>query len=172
MSPPLTDREASRYFRRVAKVWQVNQYAQAPEPEVKRITQRLQSNPLFIKWFIQAVRSGERAEKLLAEPKIVLEFCVQNVLDHLRPDAADILECMTLVPRPCSIAALSFISELPAERTESAIQELLSHNVAIPHSPLALSTEESFSISNIVGLYVRNYVKISPAKQLNILKFI
>jgi hypothetical protein len=69
---PFEPREAQHYFRVTSRVWGLEDYAKLPSAAVTDYCRRLQHSPLFIKWFIQAVRTGQRPEAILANPKLIL----------------------------------------------------------------------------------------------------
>jgi len=75
---PLNGRDAANYFRRAAKVWGVFDLANATPVIVEGFCQRLQSNPLLIKWFMQSVRAGVRPTNITSDPDLFLRFCLQT----------------------------------------------------------------------------------------------
>jgi hypothetical protein len=75
---PFSKRDAAFYFRRTSRVWGVSDLAAASNQLVEEYCDKLQNNPLFIKWFIQSVRAGKRPSVLTNDPKLLLQFCLQE----------------------------------------------------------------------------------------------
>jgi LuxR family transcriptional regulator, glucitol operon activator len=141
-----------------------------PEQRIEDYCRKLQYNPLFIKWFVQGVRSGQRPEAILANPKIILEFCLQNVFNHLDEGAKFVAHVLLTIGGSHSEATLSFITEYPNQKLQQALTSLLSANIVLPRRPDRPDGDDSYSLSPLVLLYLRNYDQPAPEVQEQIIK--
>src|SRR5262249_11933900 len=108
---PFSAKEAHFFLRRACQVCGLKEIAKFPEQRIEDYCRTLQYNPMFIKWFVQGVKSGQRPEVILSHPKIILEFCLQNVFNHLDEDSKFIAHVLLTIGGSRSQATLSFISE-------------------------------------------------------------
>ena len=74
----------------------------------ERYCQRMNKNPLWLKWFVSGVQAGVRPEDLLAKPDDFLEFSMSNVYEYLSDGSRNVLQTMQVVPGKKSQAELSF----------------------------------------------------------------
>ena len=128
--PQFNMNEARNYFRRLVQAYNVKSLEKLPQKKVDHFLKRLSQSPLFIKWFVTAVQTGSRPESLVANPELILQYCLDNVFSHLGEDAKQLCRCLIAVPGQHSIAILNHLSALDIERVEVAISELLICNVA------------------------------------------
>jgi len=94
-----SDRESEFYLRAVARFWGLREIAQSTAEQAKGYCSKLQRNPLFIKWFVQAVSEGQSPQKALADPKIVLKFCLSSVFENLSEPSKRILQTLAFDSR-------------------------------------------------------------------------
>lgn len=161
---PLSSKESARYLRRSIQVWGLDSLSKIDGEETARLCAKLQHNPLFIKWFCQAVKSGQQPARILANPKIVLQFCVENVITHLDEDATLALQVLSYLSKPVDISTLMYVADLTPERVEVAIQSLIAHNI-VTATPKVNIAEDTYEVSPLIFLYVRSYTKVSQDLQ-------
>lgn len=161
---PFSEKEAEFYFRRTSEVWGVNDLSRIPKQEIKKYLNKLKNNPLFIKWFVQTVRTGKRPQSILANPKILLEYCLQNVLDYLDDDSRTALSAMISTKPPHSFALLAYYTEFDNVRLQKALVQLIACNVVSMKIEKSLG-EEYYSVSDLARMYVVNYVKVRNEDQ-------
>jgi len=89
----------------------------------------MESNPLFIKWFVSCVQSGKRAEEVLQNSQVFLDYCLRNVIEFLSEDARLVAKAMIAVAGPHTQAVLSYLTRLEGERLQIALQQLMVANV-------------------------------------------
>jgi LuxR family transcriptional regulator, glucitol operon activator len=150
-------REANHYLRKTARVWGLTDVAKFPAAKIDEYCRRLQHNPLFIKWFIQGMRAGQTAESILAKPKLLLEFCLQNVFEHLDDDAKKIAYALLTIGGYQSQATLSFITDFRSDRLQRALTRLLSANIINAQRSESLGGDDLYAITPLALLYLANY---------------
>ena len=79
--------ESRIYFRKLILAYEVRRLEKINSVTLDHYIKRLVSNPLFIKWFVTAVKSGTMPEKLLSEQSEILKFCLENVVEHIDSNA-------------------------------------------------------------------------------------
>lgn len=158
-------KEARHYLRRTARVWGLNEIAKFPEKKIEEYCARLQYNPLFIKWFVQGVQSGQRPESILANPKILLQYCMQNVFDHLPADARHVAHAALTVGGYLSQPTLAHLTELKHDRLQVALTELLSANIMIARRSEEVGGDDTYGIAPLAQYYIGNYQAPSAANQ-------
>jgi tetratricopeptide (TPR) repeat protein/cold shock CspA family protein len=167
---PFSPKEAHFYLRRACRVWGLNEIAKFPDQKIEDYCRRLQYNPLFMKWFVQGVRSGQRADAILANPKIILQFCLENVFNHLDEDAKKVAHTLLTIGGFHTQPTLSFITQFSHQRLQQALASLLSANVVVSRRADRADGEDAYSLTPLVLLYLGNYDPPSSVIQNEIVK--
>jgi LuxR family transcriptional regulator, glucitol operon activator len=162
---PFPAKEAHHYLRRTCRVWGVNDIAKFPQQKIEDYCKRLQYNPLFIKWFVQGVRAGQRPEAILANPKILLEFCLQNVFEHLSTEAKQVADALLTLGGYQSQPTLTFIADMASDRVQTALTQLLSSNIIISRRSETDDGDDTYSMSPLAQFYLGNYHAPSSDEQ-------
>ncbi|HVW75607.1 MAG TPA: NB-ARC domain-containing protein [Rhizomicrobium sp.] len=149
--------EATRYFRTVCSALNVNSLQALAQHEVQRVCGRLQYNPLWIKWFVQAVRAGARKEELLSSPKEPLAFCLENVFEKVSPEGELVLDAMLCVGGSHSVSTIAFLTGLDALTIREVVNELTAMNAIVAHVSSARGEDTRYSLEEIVRNYLYNY---------------
>ena len=123
--PPLSEKEAVQYFRALIRSHDLPEFRRHPTHEVKRYCKKLKYNPLFIKWFVLAVKSGIRPEIAINNQGLALEYCLGNVYQHLDDQSKSILEIFIVLTKNLTLAVLSYISAHEIYEIENALSKLL-----------------------------------------------
>jgi len=163
-------KDARHYLRRTCQVWGVNDVAKFPDSRLDDYCKRLQYNPLFIKWFVQGLDSGLRPDELLANPKILLQYCLQNVFDHLSEDAKLTAYALLTIGGEQTQPALAFFTKLPTDRLQVALSSLISANIVLPQRSSSQGGEDSYHIGSLALFYLGNYNTPSVALQRQLLE--
>jgi Tfp pilus assembly protein PilF/cold shock CspA family protein len=121
-------------------------------------------NPLAIKWFVQSVRAGGRPDKLLSDQKLVLKFCIENVLDKLSSISRETLNAFVITSRPQTISSLHFILERDVVDLARAVRELRAANLLIVTPSRDLVGDDQYKVTQIGNLYIRNYFAPNSAE--------
>tara|TARA_R110002110_G_scaffold414147_1_gene643203 strand:+ start:64029 stop:66803 length:2775 start_codon:yes stop_codon:yes gene_type:complete len=161
---PLSNIDASHYFRRAAKVWSLHELSEVPSQKVNEYLKKLHYNPLFIKWFIQCVATGKSPNHVLANRKNILEYCMANVFDHLDYNSLEILTVMACTKPPHNQPILQYYSNLEYDDIQRSLSLMLSSNI-ISNRLGKTNGEEIYEISNLANSFLRNYIKIDAEKQ-------
>lgn len=162
---PLPNVDASRLLRAVAKVSGVRQLATMDESRLAGLCERMQNNPLFIKWFVSAVQSGVAPEEALADPALFLEFCMSNVYDHLTRPAQTLLKALLASPDELSLPELVYFNGGYAHETQAAIQGLLTTNMLSMNSvgsDRGGIVETRYRLTELARLYLTRHHPLTP----------
>jgi cold shock CspA family protein/Tfp pilus assembly protein PilF len=165
---PLNGKDSAFYFRRTARVWGVSDMATASNAVVDGYCDKLQHNPLFIKWFIQSVRAGKRPTVLTSDPKELLQFCLQNVFNSLSADAKRVASTLASVNGSQTVASLAFFTELDSIGIQSALSILITSNLVSAERGRSSEDEDRYTLSALARLYIQRFIrpKIDEQKRL------
>lgn len=167
---PLGDTEALTYFRSCARYWGLKDFVRLTNKEIGAYLKKLYNNPLFIKWFLQSVAQGQNPNRILANPKIILEFCLSNVVENLSKEANVVLETMVFLGDARPISILSLMTELHPMSVERAVNELTSSNLVDIVDYASSDKDPKFQATNLAKFYVRNYVDVLAVNQSEIVR--
>jgi len=167
---PLGEAEAITYFRACSRYFGLTGFAKQPNDKIKQTLKKLYNNPLFIKWFLQCVAKGQSPNRILANPKIILEFCLSNVIENLSSDAVEVLETMIFISEPRPITILCLLTELQPIQVERAVNELVASNLADIIDYADTNSDQKFQATNLAKFYVRNYVSEPKVDQAKIVR--
>ena len=126
---PLTMPESRVYFRKLIQAYGVSRLKAIRSETADQYIRRLLSNPLFLKWFVTAVKSGSMPERLLANQTEILKFCLENVFERLEHNAKLICNAYLVVDGPHSLPMLSRLTELRPDEIESSLSSLMMFNI-------------------------------------------
>jgi LuxR family glucitol operon transcriptional activator len=157
---PMDEKNAIKLLRLLAKALSISNLAILDQQILKKYVSKMKSNPGFIKWFVIAVSKGERPDKLLVAPKLFLEFCMQNVYEHLSKDSKNILNVMLTLNVEYSISELHYFTDIDTSDLEKALLELMSSNMINMQNK---TNSIIYKLSEIPNLYLKNFYK--PATQ-------
>ncbi|APG11201.1 hypothetical protein BKD09_22985 [Bradyrhizobium japonicum] len=164
----LTEREGIDYFRRICEVYGLRDLQNQKREYVIDACNRLNFSPLAIKWFVQAIRGGANPSSLLANPKLVLRFCVANVVDGLSLLARRVLDALIVTSRPQSLSSLHFIVSEDSTELSNAIRELRAANLIMVSPSQHLGGDDSYLVKPLANFYIRNYFSPSADVQQSI----
>lgn len=163
----LDARAAWVFFRRVASIWKNADLVQLSNEAVASYCVRLNHSPLGIKWFVQALAAGASGQSLLANPKALLSFCLENIVDKLDSNALSLLNILAVTAREQSPASLHYISEIDPWIVEDALRQLIaSHLVTVIVS--TFGEEDRYQISSIAQTYISRLHAPSAPVQIKI----
>jgi LuxR family transcriptional regulator, glucitol operon activator len=154
---PLAEKEAVDYFRRVCEVYGLDELRRRDSEYIRSACGRLQFNTLAIKWFAQAVRAGGKPAAILADPKLVLKFCFENVITGLSDNARMTLNALVVTARPQTISSLHYIVGLDTVALSASLRELRAANLVTVVPSKALVGDDTYQVTSIANLYIRNY---------------
>ena len=119
-----TESEAVRFLRIVIEAHSVSALRTLDNERLRFYAARLGYKPLLLKWFVLGVRSGLDPNKIVADAKAALRFCLENVVDKLSPPAKFVSVILATVPEAVSVSILEEIGEQDAFYVEEGIGEL------------------------------------------------
>ena len=158
--PPLTMPESRVYFKKLVESYGVWALQRIGTETLDRYIRRLISNPLFLKWFVTAVKAGSMPEKLLSDQTEILRFCLENVVEHLSGNAKLICNVFMVVDGPHSLPMLSQLSGLSPVDIESALASLITCNIITMTSVNDVG-DTAYQMSTLPRAYLRRIYKIS-----------
>lgn len=158
--PALTMAESRTYFRKLVQSYDVERLKSTNAEMLDYYIKRLISNPLFLKWFVTAVKAGSSPERLLSDQTEILKFCLENVIEHLDSNAKLICNVYLVVDGPHSLAMLVRLTELQPRIVETALAKLLSFNI-ITMISINGSGDTSYQMSDLLRAYLRRIDKLS-----------
>ncbi|MFY0634787.1 MAG: hypothetical protein JXQ91_13320 [Vannielia sp.] len=154
---PFSPNEAAFYLRSIARFWGQTEIAQAPADQILKYCNRLQNNPLFIKWFVQAVASGEPPQRVLADPKVVLRFCLSSVFEKLSDPSQRILQTLAFDSRGATESLIGYFSELEPSEVQRSLTELMASNLVRMKTDKKSDGDTHFFASEMALFYLRNF---------------
>ncbi|NUB12290.1 hypothetical protein GAY28_05900 [Azospirillum brasilense] len=172
----LTHADAARYFRSLARSYQVSDLIKLPKEQLDRYVSRLQGSPLFIKWFISAVRAKQRPEQIITDPKILLQYCLSNVYEHLSDTAKDVVSALVSVPGLHGQAMIAYLTDLDGPEVQRSLLELMSANFIDMRQNEGASESESlggesvYTVTPLARMYIERYLAPSSEKQANFIR--
>lgn len=161
-------KEAASYFRRVASVWKQTGLLQTPNADLSGYLVRLNYSPLGIKWFVQAVSAGASIQRLLANPAVLLTFCLENIIDKLSVYAKQIISALAVTGREQSMASLHYITGIDPWAVEDALRELIGSQLTTV-KPSRFGEEDRYKIAAIAQTYLSRLYPLSAAAQQDII---
>ncbi|WP_456782932.1 NB-ARC domain-containing protein [Bradyrhizobium sp. USDA 4516] len=167
---PLQKKEAAFYFRRAAQVFGVSDLASATNQVVEGYCEKLQHNPLFIKWFIQSVRAGKRPSVIASDPRILLQFCLQNVFNSISPEAQKVASILASVSGAQSVASIAFYSDLDSLGVQSALSVLITSNLVSTERGRSSEDEDRYTLSPLARLYFQKFIRPNVGDQKKLLQ--
>ena len=152
--------EAGHLLRAYSRFRDVTMLEKINQDTLTHYLNRMKCNPLFIKWFVNAVSTGQRPDAVLANPKLLLDYCMSNVYNHIGKPAKQLIAAMLSVPGPQTQSELSFLADFNVAQVQEALNELLVANMAsiISHDRSG-ANETAFELNVLARLYLANYHK-------------
>jgi LuxR family glucitol operon transcriptional activator len=167
---PLTTDESTRLLRTLARIRNVKQLTSLPQETVTDLATKMGGHPAFIRWFVAGVQSGRRPEELLSNNELLLDFCMSNVYEYLRPDARSVVRSMQVLPGGRNQPELAFLNDFTAASIQSALLELLTTNfVQMSSRPSGQSLDTVYQLSDFGKQYLDKHHPVSHADRERLL---
>lgn len=161
----IDENNAARFLRTLARIRGVKTLDSLPEVTLKSYVKRMNYNPSYIKWFVSCVQSGKRAEEILQNSKLFLEFCMSNVYEFLSQDTKELTKIMQCAQGPRELPELQFFSEYDSLKLQTCINQLLSTNMLEQRSkPIMGSSKSTYELSELARKFLS--LKYPPSKAL------
>ncbi len=147
----LNNKESLDYFRKLAKVYKVKSLIKQTDNSLEKYLEKLNNNPLAIKWFIINVGKGMVPSEILNNHiSDLTDFCLSNIYDKLSEDAKYILRIILIKTNKCGLAELLYLCELSHDRCLNSINELFTSNFLVQNDDF------SYSILDFAVNYIQN----------------
>ena len=164
---PLSLQESRIYYHKLVQAYSVPFLQNKPADTIDFYINRLFCNPLFLKWFVTAVKSGSIPEKLLSNQTDILKFCLENVVDHLDKTSKIICGVYLVVDGPHSLPMLARLTELSPDDIEESISKLINFNI-ISMASSKDTDNTSYQMGELPRAYLKNIHIISSSTASNI----
>lgn len=122
----LDRKDCVTYFRELSKYFGLDIHKRSEKEIIEIAEGKLYSNPLSIKWYINAIYNGMNEKKILEHKEELIDFCISNVYEKLSDIAKQMLHIFLLQKKNMSYGALDFYMNLDDVAMRTAINELLS----------------------------------------------
>lgn len=119
--------EAVALLRSLGRLRNVNAIQAADTAAVDSFVEKMGAHPLYIKWFVSAVQSGQRPEDVLASD-LILDYCMSNVYNFLQDNARLVLRSLQALPGRHNQAELAYLNELDVAVLQESLLQLMSTN--------------------------------------------
>lgn len=119
--------EAVALLRSLGRLRNVPAIQKADSQAIDSFVDKMGAHPLFIKWFVSAVQSGQRPEDVLAND-LILDFCMSNVYNFLQDNARLVLRSLQALPGRHNQAELCYLNELEVADLQESLLQLMSTN--------------------------------------------
>ncbi|QDV27367.1 NB-ARC domain-containing protein [Aureliella helgolandensis] len=164
--PPFEVRESIELLRKMAKIHSLSTLTAYSNSRLEPYCKRMGNNPLHIKWFVLSVASGSSPEKALADPSLILEFCLSNVYEHLTSDAKSLVDILFFRKHNQTTSELSYLSEMAPIELRKRLNELLTANMAVSSSTaLAGGFETTYGITELCRKYLARHHPLPQDRQ-------
>lgn len=155
-----------------SKIRQVQNILTLDNKTKKDICDRLNYNPLAIKWFITSVQQGISPQKLLKHEGDLHEFCFSNVYTKLSNESKLVLDTLLVQKKGFSEAEIAYLSDIDIVLFKKAINELFLTNMLKMETKADLNgvLNNVFILNDFAREYLNKYHKPSNARFLEINK--
>ena len=129
--PDLSTGDAVNLLRNLGLAYNYSGIVGLDDARLTTYSRRLHYNPLLIKWFVQAIGRGARAESIFAGEDLgkALRFCWENVYHRLSPLSRDVISTVLAARRALSQTQLQGILDSDHIPFVKALQELHQSNI-------------------------------------------
>lgn len=121
---PLSDKAALQLLNQFIRIRDVKALTGISPETRKEIVARFRFSPLAIRWYVLAVEAGRNPLDAIRNQDELIDFCVRSVYEELSEEARILLTALYVLSRPGTADDLVILTELPADLTQRALQEL------------------------------------------------
>lgn len=126
---PFSEAEANVFLRRLIETYGLSQLQSETPERIEFFCKRLGFKPLLIKWFAAATKSGLEPDRIVANPQIALDFCMENVFGMLDRDVQDVAVAFAVLPRAHSLPVIQHVMGTTSAHVERAVAQLLDFSI-------------------------------------------
>lgn len=154
---PLSNEESKKLLRSLAGNRNIQSLRELDDEGLRKITDRLQGHPLYIKWLVSGVQAGRRPEELVGDNSLLLDFCMSNVYDKLSETAAQILQSLQISRGARTVGELAFINSLASHEIQPAILELMTTNFVTMRYSADVNLDSVFETGDFASQYLSRH---------------
>lgn len=160
---PLSLQDSANLVYKLARNRGVEALSSSERTTIESYAEQMQGHPLYIKWFVAGVQAGRRPEELLADNRLLLEFCMSNVYDYLSKDARHVLASMQSLPGPRNQAEWAYLNEYTAESISEALLQLFTTNFVVMSSQSSgQTTDTRYSLTEFAKRFLDQVHPVEP----------
>jgi LuxR family glucitol operon transcriptional activator len=159
--------EAHVYLRRLIGAYEIEELRSLDPEVLRKHSERLGRKPLLLKWFALGVQSGLSPDRITGNPELALQFCMENVFTRLSGPTREIASTLCSLPSPVSSSVLGYVADLPAERVENSIAELM--RFALVDRVVTPGNEHVYQVKPFSKAYLSRVMKVQPRDTNNII---
>jgi len=143
----LSKSECILLVKSIGEVRNSNRILLLSDKKIDEISTRLHFKPLDIKWFLSLIDMGKGVDEVLNNTNDLVEFCFQNVYDHLSSTSKLLIACLRAAGRPLTRPELRFLTDSSSLEIKKDIIELLTTTIIKTIAP-SNNSDEKYSISD------------------------
>lgn len=168
---PFEPQDSVTLLRKMAVTRGIPSLSRLSNMKLEEFAKRMGHNPLHMKWFVLGIQSGRTPEQIFSQPQTLLEFCMQNVFEHLSSNARKLLEVMQTIPHGQSLPELAYYCGMSAIELRNHQNELVAANMVTTSIADRSSKHESvFTISEFTRKYLQRFHPIHSDRQKELLE--
>ncbi|MDG6078428.1 hypothetical protein E3U23_04385 [Erythrobacter litoralis] len=152
-----SESEGLRYLRSLVKAHGLKNFEIKSNADLRGIARRLGCKPLLLKWFALGVKSGASPERILADPKDAVQFCLENVMNRLSVNSKAVMDVLASVSDGLSPSVIGAIQGSSPQAIEDGLAELSRYTlVDVQDLP---NSERVFRLRPFVRTYVIRIIR-------------
>lgn len=132
--PPLTEKESVLLLRKFAASRGQRKLAGLKEAHILNVVGELRNSPLAIRWFVLASEAGEVPLDVLRNQKLLLDFCVKNVVENLSEDSKAILTVLKALDKAIGFDEFAILTNMSIDALRRVTQELTRGSLVVVES--------------------------------------
>lgn len=156
-----TESEAVKFLRIVINAHSVAALKAETNDKIKFYAGRLGYKPLLLKWFVLGVKSGLNPDKIVADPKEALRFCLENVIDRLSPPAQRVSVVLATVPEAVSASVIEEVARQDALHVDDGIGELSRFGLISAED--VDGVDRQYKLRSFVRSYIMRVINPNPS---------
>lgn len=125
---PLSHEESRQLLGALAHGRNVKALKDLDSNGVDSLVQKTNGHPLYIKWVVTGVQSGQRPQDMIANNKLLMDYCMSNVYEQLGRVSKRVLQSMQVMRGVRYQGELAYLNNLSAVDTQKSLLDLMRTN--------------------------------------------
>ena len=162
----LNERDAVTLLRTLAKSRKEQHLVSCSNATLVKYCNRMLNSPGFIKWYVSMVSLGASPEQALSNPKMFLDFALENVFKFLSEKATFIIKCLAKTGGDNTLSEISYLCDVGGDELRSLLLELIVANVlSLSSKHISENVISSYQISSLARFYINNKMTLTLDEQ-------